>query len=135
MTASQELLWSKLSTDVGVARFRRQYVIGTHSVDFYCRKFRIIIEISGRERRKDRDVYLAACGYTLFRFTEDEINNGCDRAVAKIRHCIRVIVLKEKLDHALKTIIHFAKSGTFVFGTKKIFPSNADIRLQYISVG
>ena len=46
MTTAEGMLWKTLSNWFDDVRFRRQYPIGNHVVDFYCRRLRLIIEIS-----------------------------------------------------------------------------------------
>jgi very-short-patch-repair endonuclease len=46
MTTAEGMLWKHLSNGFDGERFRRQYPIGNHVVDFYCRKMKLIVEIS-----------------------------------------------------------------------------------------
>lgn len=106
MTTAQGLLWTHLSQGSDNVWFRRQYPIGNHVVDFYCRKLKLIVEIShgaGRKQKKRerdahlRDAYLRTCGYTVLRFTEQEIIDDFPCVVSRIRSCVRIVRTKMQI--------------------------------------
>jgi very-short-patch-repair endonuclease len=76
-------------------RFRRQNPIGRYIADFYCHELKLIIEIDGeihskqRQYDKNRDAYLAACGYITMRFTDREIIENVDGVLNRIRSAIK----------------------------------------------
>jgi very-short-patch-repair endonuclease len=111
MTTAQGLLWTRLSQGFDGGWFRRQYPIGNHVVDFYCRKLKLIVEI-GVCRKQDerhhnahlrdesvrdaylRDAYLRTCGYTVLRFSEKEIIDDFPRVISRIRLCVRIVRIR-----------------------------------------
>jgi very-short-patch-repair endonuclease len=101
MTTAQGLLWAHLSQGAGNVWFRRQYPIGNHVVDFYCRKLKLIVEISrgaGRKQKeRERDAHLRTCGYAVLRFSEQEIINDFPYVISRIRSCIRIVRTKMQI--------------------------------------
>ncbi|NDE91275.1 MAG: endonuclease domain-containing protein [Alphaproteobacteria bacterium] len=80
-TPGEKKLWQefqKLRLSMGV-RFRRQQPIGKYIADFYCAKYRCVVEIDGIshdtkiEQDNDRDVYMKGLGLHILRFTQGEV--------------------------------------------------------------
>ena len=73
-------------------RFRRQKVIGSYILDFYCSKARLVIELDGGQHYtddgedydKERSVYLENLGLRILRFTNTDI----DRRFNAVREAI-----------------------------------------------
>ena len=92
MTPEEVILWERIrKKEIEGARFRRQRPIGRYIVDFYCAETGLVIEVDGAVHRgrdqydKYRDSFLSAEGYTVLRFSNDEIHNCLDDVVEKIR--------------------------------------------------
>ena len=87
MTSTEGLLWWGLS-DLHGWRFRRQVPFGPFVLDFFCPKGRLVIEVDGdsHERTKDekRDVWLAARGLRVMRFSNHEVFHELDDVLATI---------------------------------------------------
>ncbi len=84
MTNAEKLLWNGLRYDLNIragAHFRRQFAIGNYVVDFVCLNYRLVIEVDGpvhdeinQERRdKVRDEFLRHNGFTVLRFSNEEV--------------------------------------------------------------
>ena len=78
MTDAEALLWSRLRGEALGVRFRRQAPIGPYIADFACLSRKVIVECDGEqhfESRSDqrRDRWLAAQGYTVLRFWNNEV--------------------------------------------------------------
>ena len=93
MTSAEKIFWSKLcKKQLKCLRFRRQHPIGRYIADFYCHEIKLIIELDGivHEERKEydenRDGFLEAGGYTILRFSNDEIINSIDNVLEKIKN-------------------------------------------------
>jgi very-short-patch-repair endonuclease len=99
MSSAEGKLWERLSNGFDGARFRRQHPIGNHVVDFYCRKLKLIVEISraGRPVPKERDSYLRVCGYSVLRISEKEINDDISRVIAAIGFRVHAVNFKIRL--------------------------------------
>ena len=82
-TKEESLLWYNFLSKYPL-RFRRQYVIGTYIVDFYCHKAKLAIELDGsqhfdpEEAQKDqiRTEYLKTQGVSVLRFTNLDIQRN-----------------------------------------------------------
>ncbi len=87
----ERLLWSRLRAgQLDGARFRRQHVLGSYIVDFYCPSARLVIELDGRshEQRErydaERTRLIESRGLRVIRFTDDEVVRNIDDVVYRI---------------------------------------------------
>src|SRR3989344_2066062 len=93
-TKEEEILWAKIRNNKLGCKFKRQHSIGGYILDFYCSKYKLIIEIDGvlhnnqnaKEYDKVRDEYFNDLGYTTIRFLNIEINNKLGEALTKIKN-------------------------------------------------
>jgi very-short-patch-repair endonuclease len=73
-------------------KFRRQHPISPYVVDFVCLKSRLIIEIDGPSHDarqhidRSRDIYLQHMGYTILRFSNDDIYDNSEGVILQILH-------------------------------------------------
>jgi very-short-patch-repair endonuclease len=96
-TTEEVLLWCYLKNDQLGVRFRRQFGIGPYITDFYCPKYRLVIELDGSqhyyekglEYDKVRDSYLKELDYKILRFSNDEIINSIDGVIMKIKEHLK----------------------------------------------
>lgn len=79
-TEAERILWKHLCLrQVGGHKFRRQQPIGLYIVDFVCLEKRVIIEVDGGQHSAagiydaDRDAWLEAQGYRVFRFWNHQV--------------------------------------------------------------
>jgi very-short-patch-repair endonuclease len=91
MTPEEEMLWKALRANrLGGLHFRRQQIISGFIVDFYCHAAKVIVEVDGtvHERQaqadRERDQILTAKGFSVLRFTNDEIRENFTEVLAKI---------------------------------------------------
>jgi very-short-patch-repair endonuclease len=96
MTETEKILWAKLSSKkIDGLRFRKQYPIGRYITDFYCHSLKLVVEIDGgihsaqKEYDKNRDEYLSALGFTILRFTDEQIKENIADVLAIIRNNIK----------------------------------------------
>jgi very-short-patch-repair endonuclease len=95
-TKEENLLWYRFLRTYPL-QFRRQYVIGSYIVDFYCHKARLAIELDGsqhyepEELQKDRQrtAYLETQGVQVLRFTNLEVLRQFDAVCEKIDMCVK----------------------------------------------
>ena len=81
MTKEECRLWFDFLKNQTI-RFRRQKIIGNYIADFYCARFKLVIELdgsqhyeeSGMEKDRERDLFLMDQGYTVLRYTNADIN-------------------------------------------------------------
>jgi len=94
-TDAERRLWSYLRLgQLDGFKFRRQFPIGDFIVDFCCRERKLIVEVDGGqhdlERAKDlkREQLLGAQGYRVLRFWNNEVLNGTESVLGKIREAL-----------------------------------------------
>ena len=90
-TLPERLLWSRLRRHQLGFRFLRQYPIGDYIVDFSASKPRLVIEVDGLSHNDERFEYdsrrqrrIEEKGYTVLRFTNDQILHDLDAVVNQI---------------------------------------------------
>ncbi len=77
--------------------FLRQRVVGNYIVDFFCKDLNLVIEIDGYSHTLDdvyekdvvRTTYLESAGFSVLRFTNDDIMNNVDAVRNAISGWIR----------------------------------------------
>lgn len=98
-TLGEIVLWSKVLKSNGTGyQFNRQFAMKLDElniiVDFICRSLKLIIEIDGYSHnfkyKEDvlRDRKLNEYGYTVLRFTEQEVLHDIDNVVIAIENMI-----------------------------------------------
>ncbi|WP_321828166.1 vitamin B12 dependent-methionine synthase activation domain-containing protein [Maribacter dokdonensis] len=92
-TTAEKMLWNALSNkNLGGFKFRRQRIIGSYIADFICLKQNLIVEVDGsihqlpenKDSDEERTAWLEAEGYTVIRFTNDEVLGKLDHVLEKI---------------------------------------------------
>ncbi|WP_298100787.1 endonuclease domain-containing protein [Brevundimonas sp.] len=91
-TWTEARLWERLRQLP--VRFRRQAPMGQYVVDFVCHRANLVIEVDGGvHQRPDvavrdlaRDAWLISQGYTVLRFTTQQVENDIDGVVRDIRN-------------------------------------------------
>jgi very-short-patch-repair endonuclease len=80
LTDAERLLWRHLrNRELGGWKFRRQYPVGPHIVDFICVEKNVVIEVDGgqhtenKEEDLQRSAYLNKMGYRVFRFWNNQV--------------------------------------------------------------
>ena len=81
-TKAEIKLWSALRAKKFYGKkFRRQHSIGKFIVDFYCAEYKLAIEVDGTSHENivkqnydfERDCWMNENGYSVLRFTNDEV--------------------------------------------------------------
>jgi very-short-patch-repair endonuclease len=90
MTKAELRLWFALrDRRLDGLKFRRQATLGPFVVDFLCVQARLIVEIDGGQRGPEadahRDGYIAAKGYSIIRFWNNEVFENFDGVLVVIR--------------------------------------------------
>lgn len=91
-TAEEKMLWDALKRNKYHLKFRRQQIIGDFIVDFVCLSNKTIIEVDGgyhnSNTQKEEDLLrtkdLTKLGFTVFRFSNEEINDNVYSVVDSI---------------------------------------------------
>ena len=102
-TKSEKILWDKLKNNqLDGLKFRRQHPISLYIADFYCHKFKLIIELDGKyheekeQKIKDqeRDEVLKLNGLNILRFKNEEVEKNIDNVLIKIKNQIEELKKK-----------------------------------------
>ena len=102
-TKSEKILWDKLKNNqLDGLKFRRQHPISLYIADFYCHKFKLIIELDGKyheekeQKIKDqeRDEVLKLNGLDILRFKNEEVEKNIDDVLIKIKNHIGELKIK-----------------------------------------
>ncbi|WP_066530381.1 endonuclease domain-containing protein [Erythrobacter sp. CCH5-A1] len=90
-TGPERGLWAFLSKSQTGAKFSRQMPLGPFFADFLCRELSLVVELDGfshdcaPERDVRRDAWMAAHGFTVLRFTNDDVQGNVEGVVTAIR--------------------------------------------------
>ncbi len=90
-TPAERALWVFLSRSQTGVKFSRQMPVGPFFADFLCRDLALVVELDGfshdvsPERDVRRDAWMAAHGYTVLRFTNDDVRENIEGVVSVIR--------------------------------------------------
>jgi very-short-patch-repair endonuclease len=83
MTDAEKVMWSQFrNRRFRGLKFKRQWTIGVHVVDFCCIERRLVVEIDGGQHSSDRDAprtrILNELGYRVVRFWNNEVLQNLD---------------------------------------------------------
>jgi very-short-patch-repair endonuclease len=94
-TLAESLLWNELRKEkLAGLKFRRQHIIQTIIVDFYCPAAKLVIEIDGAihktqlENDQVREVDLRTMGYQILRFTNERVITDLAGVLGEIRQTL-----------------------------------------------
>jgi len=98
-TQAENLLWLYLKGKQSGYKFRRQHIIKQYIADFINLKYKLIVEIDGKYHFYDEQIIkdeertrdLEQWGYTVIRFTNEEIFNHREKVIKKIKETIMAI--------------------------------------------
>lgn len=97
LTPAEAILWEELrGRKLEGLKFRCQHPIGRFIVDFYCPSFKLIIEIDGGIHIQQQDYdqartdQLQDFGYSVLRFTNDEVINDLPKVINQIIEAVQI---------------------------------------------
>ena len=104
MTATEKIIWDRVCKKQLGVRIRRQHPVWKFIADFYCHEVKLVIEIDGsihlgsenKEYDISCDIILKEFKIEILRFTNDEVINGPELVIEKIKRVIET--LKQKLE-------------------------------------
>lgn len=106
-TPAEKILWHEIrKRNIGGEKFLRQFPIfiiqglnrkAWYIADFYCAKHKLVIEVDGpihllkKEYDNNRDIVMKEWGFSILRFTNDEVINDLDNVIEKLDNyvCLR----------------------------------------------
>ena len=97
MTDAERLLWNLLKAKGIGYKFRRQHIIGEYIADFANLHYKLVVEVDGKYHFKGdqpvaddiRTSDLNKMGYTVIRFTNDEVLNNIHQVEWQIKNVIK----------------------------------------------
>ena len=102
-TIAEKLLWEKLrNNQLEGLKFRRQHPVNIYIADFYCHKFKLMIELDGdyhnQEEQKQKDEVrtevLRLNDLKIIRFKNEEVEQDINQVLITIKN--KIEQLKEK---------------------------------------
>ena len=103
LTPAEATLWRFLkSKQMDGIRFRRQFSIRNYILDFYCPKYKIVIELDGAghftekgiESDKERDEYLNSIGISVLRFENELVFKRTETVLEIIMNKVKEVEKK-----------------------------------------
>lgn len=97
-TEAEHIMWQMLrSSQLGLP-FKRQHIIGEYIADFVCLPANLVIEIDGgyhdqpEQQLSDgqRTEWLEAHGFTVLRFSNEEVIGDTDRVLQDIEQYLNI---------------------------------------------
>lgn len=91
MTSAELILWEHLRNKKQGVKFRRQHIIDFYIPDFVSLSIKLIIEVDGKihqfQKKEDaeRTKRLETIGFTIIRFTNEEIENEIEKVIRVIK--------------------------------------------------
>ncbi len=92
-TKAEQVLWQYLrGRKINGKKFRRQYGIGSYTVDFYCTELKLVIELDGdshyspegRQHDLRRDAFIRKQGICILRFTNLQVYHDLETVLVAI---------------------------------------------------
>ncbi len=90
-TEAEQILWEAIRKKSLDVKFRRQHIIGSNIVDFVSLETKLVIEVDGKihlhkkEYDAERTKELESVGFSVIRFTNEEITNDIENVISKIK--------------------------------------------------
>ncbi len=121
-TKAEKILWEQLRAHRSDFKIRRQHIIDKFIVDFVCLSRMTVIEVDGdihdlkKEEDEQRTAILNECGFTVIRFSNEEVINHTSETVKKIVDYLNV----QKIYPNNETEINIFKEAEEEYTTSKI---------------
>jgi very-short-patch-repair endonuclease len=91
MTPAEKMLWEQVRHNrLNGLQFRRQQIIGSYIVDFYCHAKALVVEVDGdihdsqQDYDAERDSYLMTRGFQILRVSNDDVKENLIAVLQKI---------------------------------------------------
>ena len=100
-TEAESIMWDILKAkSIDGHKFRRQHIIKDYIVDFVCLHNKLVIEIDGEYhldgqqiiKDKSRTEDLQKSGYTVVRFTNDEVTSKTQQVIKDIKKALMEVI-------------------------------------------
>ncbi|MDR0688618.1 MAG: class I tRNA ligase family protein, partial [Prevotellaceae bacterium] len=134
-TEAEAVLWENLRNRKLGLKFRRQHPVGEFIPDFVCINQKLVVEVDGEYHNEkeqqaydaQRTEYLNSLGYSVIRFTNDEVLYSTKKVVEKIKNTLSALPLSFGEGPGVRSTIpeseaNSSDSGTFL----EIFTTRPD---------
>ena len=119
MTDAEIALWNLLRANGIGDKFRRQHIVGEYIADFVNLKYKLIIEVDGKYHFKgdqpvsdeERTADLNRMGYTVVRFTNDEVIGNTTKVGYQIQNLIKKMKISYPSNNKPSTSSKTSSSG------------------------
>ncbi len=108
-TQAEKILWEQLrGKKLQNYNFRRQHIIGHYIADFVCLAKKLIVEVDGlihqlpdnKDNDEIRTSWLRSKGYTVIRFTNEEVINDIEKVLPSIEQMLQTLPFAEKKSYS-----------------------------------
>ena len=104
-TEAESAMWEMLRGKNLDAKFRRQHIIGDYIVDFVCLDKQLVVEIDGgyhndpeqQKLDRQRTNFLQSKGFSVLRFTNEEVIGNTDETLTIIRNALKYLPLEGEI--------------------------------------
>ena len=129
-TEAEALLWNVLSgKGLDGVKFRRQHIIGQYIADFVCLDKGIIIELDGHQHSlppvsdddRIRTKYLNEEGYSVIRFTNEQVLHHLDNTLGQIRTALQDPPFRGARGAGRVSVLSFGDMSTLSFHATKVY--------------
>jgi leucyl-tRNA synthetase len=117
-TKEEELLWGELRKKKTSLRFRAKYHIGAFLVDFVCLAKKTIVEFSGKDDEAVRSDYFASEGFSVIRFSKEEVLDNVYAVMSKIDYALQFPKLPTKIERKENSVEKSSEFEISVFTTR-----------------
>ena len=101
-TEAESALWEMLRGKNLDAKFQRQHIIGDYIVDFVCLDKQLVVELDGgyhnapeqQELNRQRTNFLQSKGFSVLRFTNEEVLGNTDETLTIIRNALKYLSIE-----------------------------------------
>ena len=95
MTDAEKALWNRINKNQLGTRFKAQHPIDIFIVDFYCHKYKLVIEVDGgyhvnnQDYDEGRAAELEKFSIKVIRFLNEEVLNDIDNVIEEIKRHLK----------------------------------------------
>ena len=95
MTDAEKALWNRINKNQLGTRFKAQHPIDIFIVDFYCHKYKLVIEVDGgyhvnnQDYDEGRTAELEKFSIKVIRFLNEEVLNDIDNVIEEIKRHLK----------------------------------------------
>ena len=128
-TEAENLLWQAIRNEQLGYKFLRQHPFGEYIADFICFATSVVVEVDGgyHQNREQlaadaaRDRFFRNKGFTVLRFTNEEILCNLDQTVSRLQRYLQNFPLQGGQRGAWTSVLNFGDMSTLSFHATKVY--------------